>query len=74
MRKWDWTTHRLRADRIQQSMRRAGLTQRQARTRPRHPDEMRVLIRHSVAHICRAQAEGRFEKIGERQWRLRWKG
>lgn len=70
-RRWDWTTQSQRSEAVRQAMRRLGLTGRRAR--PRHPDELRLLVQHSVAHIQRARAEGRWQKLGARRWRIEFR-
>ncbi len=72
-RRWDWTTQSQRSEAVRQAMRRLGLTRRRARTRPRDPDELRLLVLRSVAHIQRARAEGRWQKLDARRWRIEFR-
>lgn len=67
----NWEAHKQRRAEILGLMVREGLQRRLPRTRPRTPEEERVLVKLSVQKIRRAQAEGRFVQIAPRRWRIR---
>ena len=67
-----WETLQERRKPILEMMVRKGLYKRLPRTRPRSPEEERVLIALTVRKIRQAQAEGRFVQIAPRRWRLRF--
>lgn len=72
-RRLNWEAHKQRRAEILELMVREGLQRRLPRTRPRTPDEERVLVALSVQKIRRAQAEGRWVQIAPRRWRLRFR-
>ncbi len=69
----NWEAHKQRRAEILELMVRERLQRRLPRTRPRTPDEERVLVELSVQKIRRAQAEGRWVQIAPRRWRLRFR-
>jgi len=73
MANYRWEELKARHQQVRQLLLRHGSLKRLPRSRPRHPDEERLLIDIAVRRIRRARAEGRLAKIDARRWRLQFR-
>ena len=71
MAKYRWEELKARHQQVRRLLLRQGSLKRLPRSRPRHPDEERLLIEIAVRRIRRARVEGRLVRLDTRRWRLR---
>ncbi|GBC93821.1 hypothetical protein HRbin15_02323 [bacterium HR15] len=72
MANYRWEELRARHRQVRQLLWQRGALKRLPCSRPRHPDEERLLIEIAVRRIQRARAAGRLVRLGDRHWRLRF--
>jgi len=72
MAHYRWEELQARHRQVLQAMLELEAWERLPRTRPRDPDEERLLIEIAVRHIQRARAQGYLEQRGAHHWRLRF--
>jgi hypothetical protein len=72
MARYRWEELQARRRQVLQALLELEAWERLPRTRPRDPDEERLLIEIAVRHIQRARAAGYFELLEAHRWRLRF--